>query len=124
MTIILPCAYNGRELEAGATRRDQFAESTGASMAIQEQLNKAGLDYIEGLRNTAARLWVLACEAEGVPADSRFVVFSDDNRAARLCNAARARLSEARAQYAAGGYVGLRIERGGRAAIPRRRARR
>ncbi len=89
-------------------------------MKFQEQINKSGRDYIEGLRATAAQLWRLACEHEGVPPESSFVVFSDDNRAAVLLDSARRMLSEARRQYAAGGYVGLRIEAGKRATLHRR----
>jgi hypothetical protein len=35
-----------------------------------------------------ASLWKKACEFDKIPVDSKFVVFSDGNRAARLYNAA------------------------------------
>lgn len=88
---------------------------------MQERLNKGGEAHIRGLAATCGRLWVLACEHDGVDPGSRFVIFSDANPAARLYNSALAQLGEARAQYAAGGYVGLRIE-GGRAQLRRRGA--
>lgn len=87
---------------------------------MQERLNAGGEEHIKALTVICARLWALACEHDEVDPRSRFVVFSDSNRAARLYNSALTQLGEARAQYAAGGYVGLRIE-GGRAQMRRAR---
>lgn len=90
-------------------------------MLMQEKLNKSGLEYIAGLAAASARLWELACAEEGIPADTVFAVFGDDNRAARLLNQVRRQLVEARGQYAAGGYVGLSMGRGRPAEMHRRR---
>lgn len=81
-------------------------------MPTQERLNKHGQMYIAGLANTARQLWVKACEADGIPPESKFVVFSDGNRFAVFYNLAVGQLLEARSEYAAGGYVGLRIVNG------------
>ena len=80
-----------------------------AGSKFQERMNKQGRDYIIAIRNTARVLWIKACEAEGVPSDSKFVVFSKENKFAEFYNIAMLRLQEAEAEYRAGGYVGLKI---------------
>jgi len=79
---------------------------------MQERINKQGQAYIAGLAATAKSLWALACNEDGIPVDSKFAVFSDGNRAAKLHDRAMQQYFEARQQYADGGYVGLRIEQG------------
>ena len=78
---------------------------------LQKQLNRQGQAYINSLRVTAAQLWAKACEEDGIPSDSKFVVFSPDNKYSPFYNKALAMLREAEEQYRAGGYVGLKIER-------------
>lgn len=80
-------------------------------MTQQEKINKQGQQYINGLANTISELWKKACDFDNVPPDSKFVVFSDGNKFAKLHNQATAQLQEARAAYAAGGYVGQQIRR-------------
>lgn len=52
-----------------------------------------------------------ACRHDGMPEDTRFAVFSDDNPFARFVDAAARELIARRAEYAAGGYVGLEMGR-------------
>ena len=83
-------------------------------MTTQVKLNKQGQDYIEGLRQAVRQLWTTMCEADGIPPESTFVVFSDEtNRKYQsFYNSALTQLREATSQYRAGGYVGLRIVEG------------
>ena len=78
----------------------------------QKEINARGRAYIAGLAATVKALWALACKEDGIPADASFVVFSDGNRANKLHDVALTRLWEAQREYAAGGYVGLRINAG------------
>lgn len=80
-------------------------------MSTQENINRTGQKYIDGLRSTRTQLWKQACEFDSIPVDSKFVVFSKDNKFAEFYNLSCLRLSEAIAQYRAGGYVGLKIGR-------------
>ena len=75
---------------------------------MQAKINSDGRRYIAGLQATAAALWQAACKADGVEPTESFVVFSPENRAAKLHDVCRAQLAEAQAAYRAGGYVGLR----------------
>lgn len=75
----------------------------------QEKLNKQGRKYIAGLAATTVKLWELACKEDGIATDSKFIVFSENNRAASFYNLAIQQYQEARQQYAVGGYVGLRL---------------
>jgi hypothetical protein len=50
------------------------------------------------------------CEADGIPPDSKFVVFSNDNKYVQFYNQAQKQLWEAEQQYRDGGYVGLTIK--------------
>ena len=76
---------------------------------LQERMNKQGLKYIAGLENTVRALWASACKFEGIPVDAKFVVFSDGNKFAKFLDNAQTQFLEAREQYRAGGYVGLRV---------------
>ncbi len=77
---------------------------------FQENINKQGLKYIEGLRATVKQLWIKCCEADNVDPGSKFVVFSDDNQFTPFYNNALKQLWEAEGNYKAGGYVGLRMD--------------
>ncbi|MFH1031165.1 MAG: hypothetical protein V1767_01140 [Chloroflexota bacterium] len=79
---------------------------------MQEKINEQGQKYIAGLKATAGILWIKACEFDNIPPDSKFVVFSDENKFAKFYNQALLQMEEAKNQYAAGGYVGLTIGKG------------
>jgi hypothetical protein len=81
-------------------------------MPKQEEINREGTKYIEGLRQTVRELWGKMCEEDGIPKDSKFVVFSDKNKFKPFYDKALQELWEAEAQYRNGGYVGLKIENG------------
>ena len=83
-----------------------------SGQAFQERMNMGGQAYIAGLANTAKALWVKACEHDGIPPDSSFVVFSDDNPWVPLRDKAMRGYWAAKREYQAGGYVGLRIQNG------------
>ena len=76
---------------------------------IQQKINRHGQEYIASLEDAVRQLWAKCCEAEGIPADSKFVIFSDDNKFKPFYDQAVRQLQQARAEYAAGGYVGLTI---------------
>ncbi len=80
----------------------------------QTKLNRQGQQYIEGLRQTVKALWSKMCEEDGIPPDSKFVVFNDDTnkKYASFYNNALIQHREATSQYRAGGYVGLKIING------------
>lgn len=78
-----------------------------------EDLERTGRRHIDGLRAAVRQLWLKACEHDGVPSDSQFVVFNDDNPYMPFYNSALAQLREAQAAFVpGGGYVGLRIKDG------------
>ena len=80
-------------------------------MSTQAKINRQGQKYINGLRVTARQLWIKACEFDGIPSESKFVVFSDGNKFVPFYDKAHNQLMEAISQYKAGGYVGLKIGR-------------
>lgn len=88
-------------------------------MPTPDWIVRNGEVYIQGLRNTVQELWKRMCEEDGIPPDSRFVIFSPDNKYQPLYNNALQELWNAQAQFKAGGYVGLKIV-GGRATFPKR----
>ena len=57
-------------------------------------------------------LWCKACEHDGVPPASKFVVFSDGNPWAEMHSRAMLQYQQTRAEYLAGGYIGMKIEGG------------
>ena len=77
----------------------------------------ASYEHVDGLHDTAALLWRKACEAEGLPVDTQFAVFSPTNRYAELYNNAARELCEKIAVTAHLGYAGLRINERGRAEL-------
>lgn len=78
-------------------------------MPAQEALNRAGQQYIAGLANTARAIWARACEFDHIDPAAGFAVFSNGNPFPTFLNNCLGQLREARAQYAAGGYVGLSV---------------
>ena len=82
-----------------------------AGSKFQEKMNRQGQQYIAGLQNTVRVLWEKCCEEDGIPVDSRFVVFDDNNKYNKFYNKAVKEWMEAIAQYRAGGYVGLTMRR-------------
>lgn len=68
-----------------------------------------GLQYLADLRETVARAWRSACAHDGIDPSNTFVIFSEDNPFAPFVDEAVAQYEAARAEYQAGGYVGLRI---------------
>jgi hypothetical protein len=82
-------------------------------MSKQEEINKQGQAYIAGLWAAVHQIWGKMCEEEGIPPGSAFVVFSPDNKYLPYYNRALTTVWEAEAQYRAGGYVGLKIEKRG-----------
>ena len=83
-----------------------------ASSDFQEKINQQGEDYINTLKRIVRGLWVKACEEDGIDPTAKFVVFSKENKCVPFHNKATRRLQEAEKEYAAGGYVGLKIEDG------------
>jgi len=53
-------------------------------------------DLVYRLENTAAALWRKACEYDEIEPTEKFVVFSSDNRPARLYNLAVGKLMQER----------------------------
>ena len=80
-------------------------------MSKQHQINRTGQRYIDGLKAVCRELWIKACEFDGIPSESKFVVFSDGNKFVPFYDKAHNQLMEAISQYKAGGYVGLKIGR-------------
>ncbi|MBI4201192.1 MAG: hypothetical protein HY531_02755 [Chloroflexi bacterium] len=80
---------------------------------MEAQVQGAGARRIAGLAATVRQLWVKACEHDGIPPDSRFVVFSEDDPYTPYHDKAVRELQEARAAFVpGGGYVGIRIRKG------------
>ncbi len=76
---------------------------------VQEKINAQGQAHIANLRAAVVQLWKKMREEDGIPPESRFVVFSPTNKYAQFYNNAVIQLQEAEAAYKAGGYVGLKI---------------
>ena len=83
-------------------------------MTTQVRLNRQAAATIAGWRNTVKSIWNTMCEADGIPVNSKFVVFSDETNAKyqKYYNTAMDELRRAIAEYQAGGYVGLRVING------------
>lgn len=58
------------------------------------------------------RAYQAACEHDGIPTDSKFVVFSDGNPFRQFVDKAANEYFARRREYEAGGYVGLQIHQG------------
>jgi hypothetical protein len=82
-----------------------------AGSTFQEKINTQGQDYIAGLENTVRQLWIKCCQDDKIPINSKFVVFKRENKFVPFYDTAVRQLLAARAQYRAGGYVGLQIGR-------------
>jgi len=71
---------------------------------------REGSKHILRLAATVKVCWEKACEADGIPPDSTFVVFSDTNKIAPFYERAMQQYLEACREYEAGGYVGVRLQ--------------
>ena len=78
------------------------------------KLHKQGQQTIVGLQRTVKSIWASMCEEDGIQANSKFVVFSEETNAKYQVyyNKALDELRRAIAEYQAGGYVGLQIVNG------------
>ncbi len=83
-------------------------------MTTQEMLNRQGQKYIKGLADMVHVLWEKMCEDVGIPEDSKFVEVSvlEASKYHKFYDIALCELWAAQREYAAGGYVGLRIVAG------------
>ena len=83
-------------------------------MNTATKLHRQGQQTIGKLQQTVKSIWQTMCEEDGIPADSKFVVFSDETNSKYgvYYNKALDELRRAIAEYQAGGYVGLRIVNG------------
>jgi hypothetical protein len=81
-------------------------------MPKQEELNRKGKAYIAGLKFAVGAAWKKACEHDGIDPKTSFAVFSERNPFNRFYQAAMSEYLSACREYAAGGYVGLRIVHG------------
>lgn len=68
-----------------------------------------GRKFIAGMARTVKALWAKACEFDGIPVDSTFVVWSEGNKFAPFYERAMTQYLDACREYEAGGYVGVRI---------------
>jgi hypothetical protein len=68
-----------------------------------------GRKFLAGMAATVKACWARACEADGIPVDSVFVVWSEGNKFAPFYDRAMAQYLAACCEYEAGGYVGLRL---------------
>ena len=83
-------------------------------MNTATRLHRHGQQTIVGLQRTVKSIWNTMCEADDMPIDSKFVVFSEETNAKYQAyyNKGLDELHRAIAEYQAGGYVGLRIVNG------------
>lgn len=81
-------------------------------MTTQERINAQGRQHVADWAATVREFWRCACTQDGIPPESKFVVFSKTNAWAWAYNQALKFYLEALGQYRAGGYVGLRIGNG------------
>jgi len=70
---------------------------------------RPGLKAIQGMRNTWISAYKAACKHDGIPEDSKFSVFSDDNPFVPFVNKAYEEYCTMKREYQSGGYVGLTI---------------
>jgi len=70
---------------------------------------RPGLKAIQGMKNTWAAAYKSACKHDGIPEDSKFSVFSDDNPFVPFVDKAFQEMCAMMTEYKAGGYVGLTI---------------
>jgi hypothetical protein len=66
-----------------------------------------GQKFLAGLKFAWSRAFSAACKHDGIPADAKFVEFSDTNPYRKFVDRAAQQYFEAKREYAAGGYVGL-----------------
>lgn len=78
-----------------------------------EKIERRGFKHLASLEATRQQLWTTMCQHDGIPSDSSFVVFSDDNPFAPFHDKLLKEIREARATFVpGGGYLGLRIVNG------------
>ena len=82
------------------------------SATMQSRLDKQGEGYLATLQQALRDNWKQACEHDGIPPDSSFVVFSSDNPYIEVRGRIQEHYWENLAAYKVGGYVGLRIKEG------------
>lgn len=70
---------------------------------------KPALKVLAGLQATYRAAWESACKHEGIPVDSQFVIFSNDNPFVPFYEKARSQYVNALIEYKSGGYIGLKI---------------
>ena len=80
-------------------------------MNTATKLHKQGQQTIVDWKQTVESIWNTMCEADGIPVDSKFVVFGDETNTKYefFYNKAISELRQNIVEYQAGGYVGLRI---------------
>lgn len=81
-------------------------------MPTQETINANGKKYIAALRFAVSAAWKKACEHDSIPVDTAFAVFSKTNPYEPFYQIAMTEYLEQMRAYAAGGYVGLKINAG------------
>jgi len=81
-------------------------------MTTAERIHKQGQQHISNLAATVRQLWNQACDHDGIPRDSKFVCFSNDNPYLQFHNQAMNQYFDAVREYQVGGYVGLQIVNG------------
>jgi hypothetical protein len=64
------------------------------------------------LAHVVHQLWEKCCEEDDIAVDSKFAVFSKENRFVPFYERAKTMYDEALSEYNAGGYVGLQILNG------------
>lgn len=87
-----------------------------------EQERKSGIQYLEDLRAAISTVWQKACEFDGMPPETKFAMFSKDNRYAKAYNDLMRQYREGMTECTAYGYTGMRIANG-RAQLYKRTAR-
>ena len=80
---------------------------TGSS--FQTKINQQGQKYLASIREAAHLEWDRACEHDGMPLDTKFAIFSDDNPHSNIHGRLLLLYYQGLAAYRAGGYVGLKI---------------
>ena len=70
---------------------------------------KPALRAIDGMKNTWVAAYKAACKHDGIPEDSKFSIFSDDNPFVPFVDKVYQEMCAMITEYKAGGYVGLKI---------------
>ena len=70
---------------------------------------KRGLAAVAAAGSAYRSVWESACKHDGIPPESKFVEFSDENPFVQFLAPALQAYQEAKSGYVAGGYVGLTL---------------